>query len=235
MKVAICEDEPVFAQELKNHITTILETKGDSLITQIFPNEEAVRMLCPQATDFDVIFMDINLGGNQDGIALCRELRSFAPKVPIIFVTSLENRAIDGYDVDAFSFIVKKNYTEKLPFVLDKLWKELYYTSTLSVTEKNNITVVSVNDILWVESEGRNTLIHTADRDYTDIRSIQHFAPLLDEDDFVECFKSVYVNIAKIKSINADTITLANDSTIPVSRRNRKTVMQAVMKKVRER
>lgn len=232
MRIAICEDEPVFAQELKKHIVSFLESKGMKPSIETFPDEQAVLRLCKEENSFDIIFMDINLGGKMDGVEISRQLRKYAPDVPIIFVTSLENRAIDGYDVNAFGFIVKKSCTEKLPLVMEKLWRQLYTTTTLTITEKSEMSVVPVRDILWVESDGRCSLIHTVSGDYTDTRSIQHFAPILSDTDFVECFKSVFVNIEKIKSVNTDTITLMDDRTIPVSRRNRKTVMLAVMKKV---
>lgn len=232
MKIAICEDEPVFAQELKLHITTFLTGKGITPEFILVSDEARALALSETADSLDILFMDINLNGKTDGVEISRRLREYAPWLPIIFVTSLENRAIDGYDVNAFGFVVKKDCAKKLPHVLEKLWQQLYCSSTLTITEKNEMCILPVKDILWVESDGRSSLIHTVDRDYTDTRSIQHFAPLLNVTDFVECFKSVFVNIEKIKSVNTDTITLMDDRTVPVSRRNRKNVMLAVMKKV---
>lgn len=234
MKIAICEDESVFAQELAMHIQTFFKSKNIDPSIAFFSDEEVVRKLCQDACAFDIIFMDIDLGGQQDGVEISRKLRAHAPQVPIIFITSLENRAIDGYDVDAFSFIVKKKYEEKLPLVLEKLWKQLYEAKTLTITEKNEIHVLPIKEILWIESEGRTSLVHTVNATYTDIRSIQNMAVVLTDTDFMECFKSVFVNVEKIKSVNADTITLINDHKLPVSRRSRKSVMLAVMKKVRD-
>lgn len=234
MKIAICEDEFIFAQELAMHIQIFFKSKNIDPSIAFFSDEEVVRKLCQDAGAFDIIFMDINLDGQQDGVEISRKLRAHAPQIPIIFITSLENRAIDGYDVDAFSFIVKKKYEEKLPLVLEKLWKQLYEAKTLTVTEKNEVHVLSMKEILWIESEGRTSLVHTVNATYTDIRSIQNMAVVLTDTDFIECFKSIFVNVEKIKSVNADTITLINDHKLPVSRRSRKSVMLAVMKKVRD-
>lgn len=234
MKIAICEDESVFAQELATRIQTFFKSKNIDTSIAFFSDEEVVSKLCQDTGAFDIIFMDINLGGQQDGVEISRKLRAHAPQVPLIFITSMENRAIDGYDVDAFSFIVKKKYEEKLPFVLEKLWKQLYEAKTLTITEKNEIHVLPMKEILWIESEGRTSLVHTVNATYTDIRSIQNMAVVLTDTDFIECFKSVFVNVEKIKSVNTDTITLVNDHKLPVSRRSRKSVMLAVMKKVRD-
>ena len=234
MKIAICEDELVFAKELITHIKIFFDNKNIEPDICCFSNEQAAFNLCEEAHLYDLIFMDINLGGLSDGVEISQKLREQAPEIPIIFITSLENRAIDGYDVNAFGFIVKKNYKEKLPVVLEKLWSQLYRAKTLTITEKNGIHVLAVKDILWVESDGRNSLVHTIDTTYMDVRSIQNMASVLEEAGFIECFKSVFANVEKIKSVNTDTMTLINDYKLPVSRRSRKNVMLAVMKKVRE-
>ncbi len=233
MRIAICEDEQIFAQELATHLRTFFQTKNIEPSIVFFADEEAALKMCQEVASFDIIFMDVNLGGRLDGVDISQRLRGQAPNIPILFITSLENRAIDGYDVNAFSFIIKKNFAEKLPLVLEKLWKRLYMTRTLTVTGRDEVHVLPVKDIIWIESDGRSSLIHTIEADYTDARSIQNLAPILSEADFIECFKSIFVNIEKIKSVNADTITLINNHKLPVSRRNRKRVMLAVMKKVR--
>jgi len=66
--------------------------------------------------------MDINLGGAQHGIAVIARMCQAGYSAPVTFVTILENRAVDGYDVSAFGFVVKKNVDEKLPVVPEKLW-----------------------------------------------------------------------------------------------------------------
>lgn len=234
MRIAICEDELLFAETLAKCIQTFFSDKNIESDVAFFTDEQSALKLCQEAQSFDMIFMDINLGGQSDGVAISQKLRKDVPNIPIIFITSLENRAIDGYDVDAFAFIIKKKWEEKLPVVLEKLWKQLYAVKTFTITEKSDLHVLPVKEIIWIESDGRNSLVHTADVTYTDTRSIQNIASVLAETDFIECFKSIFVNIEKIKSVNTDTITLINNHKLPVSRRSRKNVMLAVMKKVRE-
>lgn len=234
MKIAVCEDEQLFADELIARLQVFFQNKNIAPEFFRFPDEAAVLGLCKEASLYDLVFMDVNLGGPSDGVELCRKLRETAPQLPIIFLTSLENRAIDGYDVNAFSFIVKKNYKERLPVVLEKLWAGYYTAKTLTVTDKNEIHILNIKDILWIESDGRSSLVHTADAAYSDARSIRTIAAALTGTGFIECFKSVFVNVEKIKGVNSDTLTLLNNQTLPVSRRSRKDVMLAVMKKVRD-
>jgi len=232
MKVAICEDEALFADELSENVIKFFVDKGIDAATEHFSDGKAFAENFTPQHGYDVIFMDINLGFNRDGMEFAAKIRSIDKTVPLIFVTSLENRAVDGYDVGAFGFVVKKNIDEKLPRVLEKLYKELYCKKSIALTGKDRTEIILADNILWVQSSGRGTEIYMIDESFSDIRSIGHFAELLDSEDFISVHKSVYVNISKIKRIDTNTVMLCDNTSVPLSRRNRKNVMLAVMKKV---
>ena len=232
MKIAICEDELLFQQKLKLGIERFfmekkIETKFDCFVN----GDELIHNL---KNNYDVIFLDIHLGTKTDGMDIAAQLRNANISSPVIFVTSLENRAIDGYDVGAYGFVVKKNLDEKLPKVLTKLWKDHFYRPTLLIQGKEDTQIIKLNHIISVQSQGRSTIIKTDTAELTDIRSISKFAEFLG-DDFIEVHKAVFVNISKIKRINTDTITMCDESNLPLSRRNRKNVMCAIMKQIGEK
>lgn len=232
MKIAICDDEQWFAILLKEKIESFCVEKNTDADIVLYSDGGSFLAACESGERFDAVFMDINLGKGADGVDTVAKMREYGDSAPVIFVTSLENRAVDGYDVSAFGFVVKKNCDEKLPIVLEKLWKNLYVRKTFTVTTRDGAVIINTDDILYAESDGRYTLIHTMTEEITDTRAIGSFSSLLDSNDFIEVYKSIFVNIARIRRINADTIILENDAVVPLSRRNRKNVMYAVMKKV---
>ncbi len=232
MKAAICEDEILFSEKLSEGVRNFFFEKGIDTEIEFFSDGRAFAENFTESHGYDIIFMDINLGFGKDGMEYAARLREIDKTVPIIFVTSLENRAVDGYDVGAYGFVVKKNIAEKLPRVLEKLYKELYCKKSIALTGKDNTEIVLTDNILWAQSVGRGTEIYLVDGSFSDTRSISHFAELLDPDDFISVHKSIYVNISKIKRINTDTVMLCDNTSVPLSRRNRKNVMLAVMKKV---
>ena len=117
--------------------------------------------------------------------------------------------------------------------MLTKLWKDNFYRPTILIQGKEDTEILKLNHIISVQSQSRSTINKTDTEELTDIRPIGKFAELLG-DDFVEVHKSVFVNISKIKRINTDTITMCDESNVPLSRRNRKNVMYAVMKQIGE-
>ncbi|MBR4305556.1 MAG: response regulator transcription factor [Ruminiclostridium sp.] len=231
MKISVCDDEKSFADGLIAEISAFFLEKGIECEFRYFSEGEEFLKTIEENNDFELIFMDINLISS-DGINIVSKLRGMEISTPVIFVTSLENRAIDGYDVEAFGFVVKKSYKDKLPRVLAKLYDKLYNKKTMAIHEKDSTELLNTEDILYIESDKRASTVHTINGILNDIRPIGQISAELSADDFVEVFKSVYVNIAKIKRINSDTVILENDASLPLSRRNRKNVMYAVMKKV---
>ena len=229
LNIAICDDNQEYINILEKYILD--KNEPDVSCDAFYSGEELVKMYNMGEGNYDVIFLDIHLGTKMDGMAIAEQLRSAEISSPMIFVTSLENRAIDGYDVGAYGFVVKKNLDEKLPKVLTKLWKDHFYRPTILIQGKEDTEIIKLNHIISVQSQNRSTIIQTDTAELTDIRPIGKFAELLG-DDFVEVHKSVFVNISKIKRINTDTVTMCDESNVPLSRRNRKNVMFAVMKQI---
>ena len=198
MKIAICEDELLFQQKLKSGIASFFAEKKTEIKFDCFVN--GVELINNLKNEYDVIFLDINLGTKTDGMDIAGQLRSANVFSPVIFVTSFENRAIDGYDVGAYGFVVKKNIDEKLPKVLTKLWKDYFYRPTILIQGKEDTEIIKLNTIISVQSQNRSTIIKTDTVELMDIRPIGKFTELLG-DDFVEVHKAVFVNLSKIKRI----------------------------------
>lgn len=232
MNIAICEDEKDFAKRLSEGVERFFSEKETKVCFDFYESGE--ELLNERKSAPDIIFLDINLGAESDGMTVAASLREKGVTAPVIFVTSLDNRAIDGYEVGAYGFIVKKTLDEKLPRILNKLWQEHFCRKTLAVNGRDFTEIIHVDAILSVQSEGRGSIITTESGSFNDTRPIGKLSELLGED-FVETHKSVFVNIVKIKRINSDTVTLCDNSAVPLSRRNRKAVMLAVMKRLGEK
>ena len=231
MKIAICDDEALFSKKLLQEVALFFEPKNIKTEFSLFPQGKQLYQSFEEGTRFDLLFMDIHLM-DSDGVDIIKQIRELDAEVPVIFISSMENRAMDGYDVRAFSFISKQNEEEKLQRVLKRLWEERFCVNRLAVETTDGTVFVDVKKVLYVESNKRGTMVHTKQEEIETAASIQNFVAKLPEGQFTESFKSVHVNIDYIKKINTDTLELQNGQTLPVSRRNRKDVMFAVMQRL---
>lgn len=234
MKVAICDDDEIYLKKLSREVASFFNGKNTKTEFSLFVQGKQLLHSYEAEGRFDLLFMDIHLM-DSDGVDIIKQIRQFDSEVPVIFISSMENRAMDGYDVRAFSFISKQNEEDKLQKVLCRLWEEKFCVNRLAVETSNGIVFIEVKKVLYVESNKRGTMVHTEKEEMETSTSIQNFVAKLPEGQFIESFKSVHVNVDEIKKINTDTLELQNGQILPVSRRNRKDVMFAVMQRLSTR
>ena len=230
MKITICEDESLFAQNLARELTSFFAKQSIETTITFCESCSSLQQTLTQEIP-DLLFMDIQLP-DCDGVETIRQLRECNEELAVIFLTSMEDRALDGYEVKAFDFLFKRIYHEKLPAILTRFLNERYYVNRIIIRESGSVTCLAVREIYWVEAENRNTKIHTQEDCFFDVEAIRHFADRLPETHFVEAYHCLYVNVDHIVWVDADSILLDNGSVVPVSRRNRKLVMSALMKRL---
>ena len=234
MNVLICEDEKVFSGLLKKRLEAFLASKGMPGEIRQFsegaPLEEHLRT----AERADLLFMDIQLGG-EDGVELVKRIRVSHPKLPVIFLTSMEDRIGEGYDVSAFYFLLKKDFEEKLPTVMERFLKEVFTKKSLYVPCGSDAVLVDFADVYYAEADGRGTGVHCKSSVLPCGTSIQSFSRMLPADQFIEIYHCLYVNADHIHRVNADNLELDNGQTLPVSRRKRKDLMNAIMRRIQNR
>lgn len=229
MYLVICEDEDVFANELSAELEHVLREKQVACHIGRCKTGAELKRLLDGAEPVDLLFMDIHLE-KEDGVELVKELSG--NHVPTVFLTSLESRIADGYDVNALHFLFKRNYKEKLPGLLERFLNEIYRCKSVVVSQHELSVMLQISEIYYVEPDNRSTAVYTADAGYSDRRPIQMFVKLLPEDMFIEAYKSLFINIDHIRKVYADFVTLDNGRELPVSRRKRKELMTAVMRRM---
>lgn len=234
MYIIICEDERNFAEELQQEMRDILQQKEVECRICYCESGATFRREMEKGEAVDLLFMDLHLG-DADGVELVKEQAKSSIKIPTVFLSSMEERIAEGYDVNAFHFLFKRNYKEKLPELLERFLNEIYVRKAIVIQDHDTVVRLNFAEIYYVESDNRNTAIHTAVSSYQEKSSIRNFAKQLPEELFIEAYHSLYINIDHIRKVNPDTVVLDNDKELPVSRRKRKALMTAVMRRIRSR
>lgn len=230
MRIAICDDEEIFAKAMEKELRSFFADKEQELQLLYFQTGEAL-LAAMDAEKPDLLFMDIQLG-EEDGVELVRRIRKQNDSLPVIFLTNMESRVLDGYEVKAFYFLFKKEYQQKLPIIMERYLKEYYYANQLVIKDHGSVQNVLIKDIYWVEADKRNTMIHTEKSVLCDAKPIGTFYKQLPEWLFIEAYHCLYVNLDHISRVDADSLLLDDGEAVPVSRRNRKEVMAAVMRRM---
>lgn len=91
--VAVVEDDP----SMRRSVQRLLNAQG--FLTEGYPSAEAFLGRDP-ANKIDCLVLDVDLGG-MSGIALQRQLRDSGSRIPVIFITALEDNALEAEAVQA--------------------------------------------------------------------------------------------------------------------------------------
>lgn len=227
INIAICDDDKSIIDTTYNEIHTI-DLGGVKLNVSTFLDGNDLLKACKTSGQFNIVFMDIEIGG-RNGIEIIEEIRRFDSEVIVIFVTSYPYYVVKALRVGAFQYLTK-------PIVLSDLKKDFIravdvYNSKYSnyrFQSNGNIIIKRIIEIYAIEVKNKKMYVYLSDKIYEeDVRS-----SLKEKEDrfathhFVKCHKSYMVNMWKISEIKKDDIILKNGCSIPLSRNFRNLVLE---------
>lgn len=219
MKIAVCDDEEIFidstcallkqwAEENNISLTLFRFTNGDDLINT--HRKEGMDLII-----LDVIMPLLN------GMDTARELRSHDQMVPVIFLTSSREFAVDSYEVKAFNYLIKPVDAGKLSGVLNDFIKmRNVHKNTFTAQTSDGFFSIVVSDVEYLEAQNKQVLFHMSDGRTIAIhesfsKCAESFSP---KTGFCRCHRSYIVNLNKVKQFSKSEITTFNQAVIPISR-----------------
>jgi len=226
MKIALCDDESYILDELELLLKKYAKMSNDEFTILKFVSGIYLLDYMHESGNIDIIFLDIKMPG-KDGLEVAHEIRKYDSRVKLIFLTLFGGLAKEGYKVDAVSYITKPITYVKLQQELKRVINKIEIEDKRYIVEKNDSGVYKLylSEIIFIETERRNTLIHTVDKDLISYRSMKQHERLLDSD-FYRCYRAYIVNIAYVHEVVGADIRLRNGTMIPLSRHEKKTFME---------
>lgn len=172
---------------------------------------------------YDIVFMDINFKNDMNGIKAAHKLREVDTKVTLIFVTSFEQFAVKGYEVEAFDFIVKPvtygDFALRFSRAIKRVKKET--TDVMNIKSNGGVKVVKMKDILYVEVIKHNLVFHTTDGNIECGGSLKETEATLGPQFFVRCNNCYLVNLRYVTAVEGYTV-IVNKDELTISRPRKK-------------
>ena len=225
--IAIVEDDREHAAQLEACIRRYAKERGFEVSVRIF--YDAVTFLEKYAAEDQIVFMDIMMP-MLDGMEAARILRQKDPLVVLVFVTTMRQYAIQGYEVDASDFIVKPvSYPEfalKFTRILGKIRRADAGDQVFLKTE-NSFVRLPAGDILYVEVKGHYCVYHTLSGEYRRYQTMKSAESALPADSFARCNNYLLVNLAHVTRVDGMRVFL-KDEVLPISHPRRKAFADAV-------
>lgn len=226
LRIAICEDIADDAARL----IKLIEESGVSTQVSLFESGEVFLAASPSGR-FHLLFMDIYMG-DLTGAETARKFRETDERCQIVFTTTSEDHATDGYSVDAMQYLVKhdkgksglKRLTpENITNVLHKVVRLLEKTAAqvCSIIVDGQRRDVPLRDILYADVLDKRCHLHIRGEAGTEtlitVMTIDELAAMLPPPRFLRCHRSNIVNLEHVVKIERDFI-MRNGDTVYIRR-----------------
>lgn len=217
INIAICDDEKAEIDYLSLLLKKWAESSNVTIRISSFYNAENFLFQYTDNKDFDIILLDIQMGG-LSGIDLAKKLRKENNTVQIIFISGFTDFIAEGYEVSALHYLVKPVNEDKFFNVLDKAVESIKHVEkSLFITTDGEMHRIMLSEIRYAEAQGHYVVIKTISGEYRMKINLSDLEKTLGEG-FFRCQRSFIVNLLYIKKITRNAIILDDLTEIPLSR-----------------
>jgi two-component system LytT family response regulator len=236
IRVAIVDDEPLGRLSLRQ----LAAPHGDvDIVGEACDGREAIELV--RRVVPDLVLLDVQMP-ELDGFDVLAELAPAIP--PTIFVTAHDAFAVKAFEAHAIDYVVKPvsqaRFDAALARVRDAIAKDRAAELGRRAEELlagralerlvarlgDRSTVITVDDIDWIEAQDYCAAVHVGDATHVVRHSLTALEARLDARRFIRIHRSAVVNLSRIRELhhadaNELVVVLSTGARLPVSRRRR--------------
>lgn len=200
-KLAIIEDSDEDLKLLTGNLDRYKEEYKTDFAILSYKNINS--FLEAYSMQFDILFIDIDLGTTSNGLDLAREIRKKDEDVVIIFVTNLSKFALKGYEVDALDYMLKPiRYTS----FVSRIQKALRVidsrpTENILVNVFSGMRKIPLNSLLYVEVIGHSIKCHLINEVVEGKGTLKEIEKKIDNKSFSRCNYCYLVNLRYVEGV----------------------------------
>ena len=227
MRICICDDDVNMLNMLTKWIADYL-TKYECKIVTYHNGIDVLYDIEHGIESPEIIFMDIMLK-NDNGIDVAKQIKEKNRNTVIIFISGYTDSFEDSFEAEPIYYLIKPLKKEMFEKAIDKAIEKVEKKQEkFLLLKKKDVSRIFLDDIYYVESEGRKIHIHCQQGKTECYEKLDMLEEKL-EGNFVRCHKSYLVNMKWIKSVDNRVVTLMNNMQIPISRKQLTNTKESVL------
>ena len=203
--IGVCEDNSLHINLVKGYIDDFFNEFHNYEVLEFVSGED---LLSNYPNNIDLLFLDIQMNG-LNGMDVARRIREFDNNVEIIFTTSVLDYVCEGYEVNAYRYMLKpieyNIFKNNMGKCIENIIKKK--NDFLTINDKSKLIKIKFDDILYIETSKRQLIIHTINGHEIIKMSMRKLEKLLNKD-FFRCHNSFIVNLEKINKIEGGKIDI---------------------------
>ncbi|MDL2324241.1 LytTR family DNA-binding domain-containing protein [Ruminococcaceae bacterium OttesenSCG-928-A16] len=228
-KLAICDDEQAFANNLATQLEEIMPEFGLPYSVSVFTDASLLLEHFKQEKNpFDILLLDI-LMDKMNGMDLAEEIRELGSPVSIVFTTSSKEYSIKGYTVQAINYLLKPVHLDELRAVIAYDLRENHNSRNLVFKQGRVWRKISSDDIQYLEIKGRKVAVRLLNEFAYYSGKLDELEQQLPPKQFVRCHQSFVLNLKTVQEITRNEALLKDGTSLPISRAYLPQVQQAFL------
>lgn len=220
VRIIICDDDRTFLDRLSADMESALDALNAKAKVYSYTQMESI----PDSilSGCDIAFLDIDFEGKRyTGLDIARKIRAARRDAVIIFVTNYIEYAPEGYEVNAFRYVLKSDIQKKLPAYLpDALAQLRTERETMKIQNGGEQSHIPLSDILYMESQQHTVVIHTQQKEYRCYNSLTAQEEELESKGFLRIHNSYLVNMSHLTRYSSTEAVLSDGTVLRVSARS---------------
>ena len=220
MHILVCDDDAAFSAKVAEYATTYFEAHEIPVQATVCSDPEQVLAI-PDLELYRIAFLDVDMP-QVNGIALGGQLRHRNPDICLVYVSAYLAFALDGYKVNAYRYILKRDVAKQLPSCLEDIFSGMTDPQkTLEVHHNRTTSEIPLDQIYYLESNLRQINVY-GDIPHQPICTfygkLKELPPILARNGFLQVGRSDVVNLQHVCAIRNYRVLMKNGVEISVSR-----------------
>ncbi len=220
MRIAVCDDEPVYKDIISNVLSDICLENGVEALVQGFTDPEAM-LQSYREQPYDAVYLDIDMP-KITGFDIADEIRE--NRTCIVFVSAKKELVYDSFEYHPFFFICKSDVNTMIKDLRRVAGKMLDHHSlyrTVTVDDRvNGLAVIELRSIRYIMSSGHYVSWVTENGEYIDRTTLAEASRKVDNPMFVRIHQRTIVNLYHVRQYCKETgkVLMSNQQKLPISK-----------------
>lgn len=227
-RFGICDDSADARCALRGILEQIIETQGlECQIFEFSSGEGLLRWMEKHAGELELVFLDMEMG-ELSGMETARQLRAMDDSLQMVFVTGYDQYVFEGYSVGALGYLMKPASREKLADIVDRAMMSFLREEDKTFLCRAGDTLYRIpkKNILYFCSDRRQVSCVTTGRTYVFYGKLDEVTDNIGRG-FIRIHQRYLVRAEAVERLEGSEVFIG-DSSLPVSRAYRTSVMAAL-------
>ena len=227
VNIAVVDDSERDRKRIVDLLKSYEQKNGAKFILKEFI--DGAEIIDNYQSDFDLIFLDIQMGG-VDGMRTAMTIRRVDASVMIILVTKTAQYATKGYEVQAQNYILKPVTSFAFESELERSLSQLQRKEKSSILVGSKIAPrrLELSEILFIESQKHKITVRTFDEHIVFTGTLKDYENTLKGHNYYRSNSGYLINLQHVMAIDGEDCIMSNGERLKVSRSRKKGLLDSL-------